>query len=158
MPSSPGMRDTMAEEIERFPAHRKVVDLGSGWGGLAARVARRYPDRDVLGLEAALVPFLFTKLWYRGRRKPKNLAFRRVDFRTLKPEEWTLYLAYLSPLSMETLQHQFEANPAGNIVLISALFSVRPWTPSKTIKARDLHGTAIYVYEIRGVGDFSTVH
>lgn len=154
MPSSRGMREAIVTEIERFPDQKRIVDLGSGWGGLAVGVAKQYPERAVVGMEVALVPYLFSKLWYRGKRKPENLSFERRDFRLLDPKEWTIYLAYLSPPAMEALRHRFESAPPRHAVLISALFSVRPWTPSKTIRARDLHRTNIHVYEIRGLGEF----
>ena len=146
------MREAMLQEIGTYTAHGRIVDLGSGWGGLAAEAAAEYPDRQVIGLEMAPFPYLFSKLWYRGNRRPGNLTFLKSDFRELEPEEWTVYLAYLSPLAMETLRRRFETKPPRNAVLISALFSVRPWTPVKSVRARDIHRTNIHVYEIRGVG------
>lgn len=150
MPSSRGMRESVVEEIRRYENHGHVVDLGSGWGGLAARIASAYPDRTVTGIELAPVPYLFSRLVYgRGRG---NLTFRREDFRELEPEDDTMYVAYLSPMAMESLRRRFETGLQRNIVLISALFSVRPWGATRTVRARDMHRTNIHVYEIRRGG------
>jgi hypothetical protein len=148
MPSSRGMRETILEEIGRYKKQRGVVDLGSGWGGLAARIARAFPQREVTGMELAPVPYLYSRLLH--SRKLGNLTFRREDLSRLEPRDETIYVAYLSPMAMETVRRRFERALPRNAVLISALFSVRPWTAGRTVRARDLHRTNVYVYEIRG--------
>lgn len=150
MPSSKGMRDTIVQEAGRYGELRKVVDLGSAWGGLASRIARAYPDREVTGVELAPVPYLYSKLLH--SRTLGNLTFRRKDFRSLDPEDGTIYVAYLSPMAMESVRRRFEKSLPRNSVLISALFSVRPWTATRTVQARDMHRTNVHVYEIRRVG------
>jgi len=140
------MRDAVVEELGRYE-HRRVVDLGSGWGGLAARIAAAFPGRRVTGLELAPVPYLFSKLRHSGAYK--NLSYRREDFRTLEPEEGTIYVAYLSPMAMESLRRRFERRLPSDAVLVSALFSVRSWNATRTVQARDVHRTNIHVYEIR---------
>lgn len=147
MPSSKGMREKVVEELGQYENHRSIVDLGSGWGGLAARIAVAYPHRRVTGIELAPVPYLFSRLLHERRRD--NLTFRRGDFRELEPEDDTIYVAYLSPMAMETLRRRFEAGLPRNVVLISALFSVRSWAATRTVQARDVHRTNVHVYEFR---------
>ena len=147
MPSSSKMRDALVAEVARHPHRRRVVDLGAGWGGLAAAIARAHPDREVLGFEISLIPFLVSLLRLTFAGGPKNLRFQRVDFRRFSPEDQTLYLAYLSPIAMEQLRRRFEERRPENSALVSPLFGVRRWTAARRNVVNDLHRTAVYVYD-----------
>lgn len=148
MPSPPPLREAMVRELARYPSIRRVVDLGSGWGGLAAIAARAYPNREVMGIEASWAPFLFSRLRYAGAAGPVNLTFQRGDVRSLTPTPETAYLCYLSTETMEALGERFQANRPENCVLISAHFAVRPWQPDRRLVAKDAHRTEVFVYEI----------
>ena len=56
-----------------------IYDLGSGWGSLVIRLAIKNPDRQIVGYELSLFPWLITKIITRvlGLR---NLAVYREDF------------------------------------------------------------------------------
>ena len=152
MPSPPALRNAMVQELARYPSIRRVVDLGSGWGGLAAMAARACADIETTGIEASWMPFLFSRLWYSGAAAPANLTFQRGDLRsvTIRPE--TAYLCYLSTETMEALRERFEAHRPRNCVLISAHFAIRTWKPARSVVANDAYRTEVFVYEIGSPG------
>jgi hypothetical protein len=143
MPSSRAVRRAVVDEVARHPGCRAIVDLGSGWGGLTKALARAYPDRQVAGYEASLVPYLVSRAL---ARRAGNLRVRRVDFRSLRPATETLYVCYLSPETMNAVQVFFERARAP-CVLISVFFAIRGREPDRVVAAGDLHGTQLFVYE-----------
>ena len=59
MPTSPRVRRTMMAVLpERLPGapNAQIYELGSGWGGMAFALARRYPRHLVTGLEISPLP------------------------------------------------------------------------------------------------------
>lgn len=148
MPSSKRVRASILEEIRRLPPDKRIIDLGSGWGGLAFAAARAFPDRQVEGYEMAAVPLLFSKLRLLLPTRPENLRFHYRDIRLLRPEDGVVYLAYLAPAAMESLRRRFEETLPREAILVSALFAVRGWRPTAAKTARDLHKTSIFVYEL----------
>ncbi len=83
--SFPRSRQKIVEALRKYGAERivsgdfSIVDLGSGNGQLADKIARAFPKAKVLGIEISFVPCLLSKL----RRKlfgPANLEFQRLDF------------------------------------------------------------------------------
>jgi hypothetical protein len=39
-----------------------IIDLGSGWGSFVIPLARKYPDRKIIGYELSSVPYYFSLL------------------------------------------------------------------------------------------------
>ena len=157
MPSSSAVRAAVAAEVARLVARHEsgstrdpelhtIVDLGSGWGGLAREMALRFPDRTVIGVEASPLPHLCAALT-RAVAGPPNLNFRRADFRSMTPEVGTLYLCFLSPEAMREVHSVFGNQGERENVVISALFGVRGWTPTRTTIASDVYRTEVFVYE-----------
>jgi hypothetical protein len=145
----------MIRELRRYRTVRRVVDLGSGWGGLAVMAARAYPDREVVGIEASWIPYLFSRLRCATAAAPANLSVRRTDVRWITLEPDTAYLCYLSTETMESLRARFEAHRPRNCVVISAHFAIRTWKPERTVVARDAFRTEVFVYEIAVGGSSS---
>lgn len=149
MPSSPQIHRAVVEEIARVPGARRVVEVGSGWGGLAVRIARSQPGMRVVGVEASAVPWLVSRVRRAIPGAPENLEFRRADFRSTRIEAHTVYVCYLSPSAMRSVRDVFEDGAREGVVVISALFAVREWQSIRTRTARDVHTTRIFVYEPR---------
>lgn len=153
MPSSAAARREILAVLAAYSADaeqppRQVVDLGSGWGGLAFGVARDNPDLPVVGVEASVVPCLFSTLRAavdRARARPApRFMYRRMW--SLPLRDRTVYLSYLSPQSMKLLRSQFERDQPRHGALISCAFAMPGWTPTLVTRARDPFNTKIYVY------------
>jgi len=147
MPSSPQVHRAVVEEIARLPDVRRIVEVGSGWGGLALRIARAHPQKRVVGVEASAVPYLVSRARRAAPGAPGNLAFRHADFRSVGIEPYTAYVCYLSPSAMRSVRERVEDGDRDGVIVVSALFGVREWEPVRTGIARDVHGTQVFVYQ-----------
>lgn len=53
VPSNRKARQTILTAADQAPAGT-IIEFGSGWGHLALALAKRYPDRQVVGYEISL--------------------------------------------------------------------------------------------------------
>ena len=169
MPSSRKVRRAVLEALSDLPPGTRIVDIGAGWGGLIALVARERPDLTVEGFERSPVPYLVARARFvaaagfgvRGggsRRGPDAGHGRRHggprprvrfgDFRQIGPEDGACYITYLSPEGMRWVRELFERELPRDVRLVSAVFAVRGWTPARAMPVPDMHRSRVYVYEL----------
>jgi len=145
MPTLPAARRTL---LEALPASvpGTVHELGAGWGGLALRLARRYPDAPVAAWELSPLPWAVCALRARlaGLR---HLAVRRADFLSADLGDAGLVVCYLAPAIMARLGPRLEATLPPGAVVVSSTFAVPGWQPAAVHRAADLHRSPIYVYQ-----------
>ena len=178
MPSSRKVRRAVLEALSDLPSGTRVVDIGAGWGGLIARVARERPDLTVEGFERSPVPYLVARarsvaaarfgirgglrggLRGGGSRRRRDAGHGRGhggprprvrfgDFRQIGPEDGACYITYLSPEGMRWVRELFERELPRDVRLVSAVFAVRGWTPARTMPVPDMHRSRVYVYELK---------
>ncbi|MFO7864624.1 MAG: methyltransferase [Salinivirgaceae bacterium] len=93
VPSNRAMRSAMSkllgEELDRAEADRtsagaiRIVDLGSGWGGLTRMLAKAHPTAAFTGVELSIVPLICSRLALLASG-PANANFERRNLhRTL---------------------------------------------------------------------------
>jgi SAM-dependent methyltransferase len=80
-------------DFAHLPARGSVLDVGCATGGVAAEVARRVPDRNVVGVDVAEAYLDFA----RGRHRAPNLSFQYGDAAALPFADGT-YAATLAQL------------------------------------------------------------
>ena len=56
-----------------------IIDLGSGWGNFVIPIAKRYPQRKIVGYELSLLPWL-TSTFLKNIFGLKNLTLHRKIF------------------------------------------------------------------------------
>jgi len=107
-----------------LPADRpvRVVDVGSGLGGLVMHLAALRPDSEVAGIELAPLPWLVSRL--RGRFGRSRATFLRGDYRALDFGHYDVAFAYLSPAAMPTLWQQARTQMRPGSLLLSYEFAV----------------------------------
>jgi hypothetical protein len=145
MPSSRSARRLVVEILGTRAHLATVVDLGAGWGGLARRVARRYPDSAVMAVEHSRLPLLYSRV-VAGSAILPNLHHARGDIYDLPLRDGAAYICYLSGQGMSRLRESFERDLPRSGVLISVAFVMPGWTPAEVHFARDLFHTPVYVY------------
>lgn len=129
------------------PAAGGVYELGSGWGNLAMTLAKRFPERAVVGYELSPLPWLVSRLALRLWPRP-NLALRRADFMAADLSDATLVVCYLYPGAMRRLREKLERElPAGALVVSNA-FPVPGWRPTSVRQAADQYETPVYLYRM----------
>lgn len=144
MPSlgrAPGVMLALVET----PPDGAIVDMGSGWGTLAIRFARRFPQTPVLGYEVSFFPWLVSVLLARLMRLD-NLRFYRRDFRSADLDGVEVVLCYLMPAGMQAVQQRLERDPGSVRWVISHCFALRGREPETLRELPDLYATPVYRY------------
>ena len=145
MPSTMPARRAMLELAGTIDSGT-IYELGSGWGGLAIALARRFPNATIIGYELSVVPYLYSVLIARLLGL-SNLRFRRADFRTATFEEGGLIFCYLFPGGMEALSVKLNAEKTGSVKVISNTFRLPGLEASRTIELDDLYRSRVYLYD-----------
>lgn len=144
MPSVGRAPKAMLSLVET-PPEGAIVDMGSGWGTLAVRLARRFPRTPVIGYEVSFFPWLVSVLLARLMRLD-NLRFHRRDFRKADLEGVEVLLCYLMPEGMQAVQQRLERDPGSVRWVISHCFALRGREPETVRELPDLYATPVYRY------------
>ena len=123
------------EVLQLLPAGRalRLIDIGSGLGGLVLDLARRRPESHMCGIELAPLPWLLSVL--RARLAGSAARFVRGDYERLDFGAYDVVFAYLSPAVMAALWRKAEREMQPGAMLISHEFIIAGKAPDKTIAA-----------------------
>ncbi len=141
-PSSRPVWDAVAAQLPARPGLR-VIDIGSGLGGMTLHLARVRPDIACTGIELAPLPWLYSLLRARLLRSPAR--FIRGDYEKLHFGEYDLVFAYLSPAAMHALYDKAKREMKIGSLLVSYEFSIPPYIPDKTILTTE-GGPPLYLW------------
>jgi len=133
------------ERLIPVEAGGAVYELGSGWGNLALALAKRFPERAVVGYELSPLPWLVSRLLLRLRPRA-NLELRRADFRTTDLSDAALVVCYLYPGAMRRLREKLERDLPSGALVVSNSFLVPGWRPTLVRHAEDQYETPVYLY------------
>jgi hypothetical protein len=134
------------DEVERLlPAGRplRVVDIGSGLGGLVLELARRRPAASVTGIELAPLPWLASLV--RAKLSGSRARFLRGDYEQLDFAQFDVVFAYLSPAAMSALWHKASAEMRPGSMLMSYEFDIVEQTADLCIAPQGA-GPALYIW------------
>ena len=153
-PSNPAVWDAVRQVLEqRRPAGvtsapasaPRLIDIGSGLGGLVMYLARARPDADCLGIELAPLPWLFSWLRARLAGVGSRVQFLLGDYEQLDFSDYDLVFAYLSPAAMSALWRKASAEMRPGAMLLSYEFAIDERDPDQTIHATE-NGPALYIW------------
>ncbi len=147
MPSSAKMCRAMLEASEQA-AEGCIIDLGSGWGTLLFSLARKYPERQIIGYEQSWLPWLYAQL-YKSIFRLHHVKIYRANFLTADFPSYTLLVCYLYPQGMQLLQQKLLSDQYSKALLISNTFALPETKPIETIRLDDLYQTPIYLYQLK---------
>ncbi|CAN7445981.1 class I SAM-dependent methyltransferase [Pseudoduganella sp. LjRoot289] len=141
-PSGPAVWRAVVDEL---PPGRplRLIDVGSGMGGMALHLARARPESDVTGIELAPLPWLYARL--RAALTGSRARFVRGDYELLDFGEFDMVFAYLSPAVMSALWAKAAAEMRPGSLLISYEFDIPACPPVKTIVTTE-NGPPLYVW------------
>ena len=145
-PTSPKVKSRILAVLPEMSAGT-IYELGSGWGGLALSLARRYPDNTVIALEASPLPCMVSSLrrWLSGS---ENLTIQFANFLDRPLGDAAMVVCYLQGDTMARLRTKFETElPPGTNVLTHT-FQIAGWQPYLIYEADDIYRTPIYLYEM----------
>ena len=124
-----------------------IYELGSGWGGLAFAVAKKYPETTVIGYEVSLLPWLFScvRLLFLPQ---DNLDFKLSNFLKHDLSNGVLVVCYLLPKPMEKLRIKLEAELKIGSLIVSNTFAFRGWRPIDDQIADDIYASHVFLYQV----------
>ena len=147
LPSSPAVKQAILAALPD-KLEGTVYDLGSGWGGMAFTLARRYHGCRVVGFEVSPLPWVISRLRLLLKPTP-NLQFRFRNFQKVSQEDAVLVVCYLGPRAMEQLKLKLEAELKPDTLVLSIFFRVPDWRPASEHMVPDMHKTPVYLYRVR---------
>lgn len=131
-------------EVLPHQAGVRVIDLGSGIGGLLKYLAGARQDAQLVGVEAAPLPFLVGWLRTLGRSC-------RMHFGSLWDVDlvgFDVAYAYLSPVPMAKLWEKVQREMRPGSLFISNTFAVPDVIPAETVQLDDFHQSILYIYRL----------
>ncbi len=134
--------------VELLPKDRsfKLIDLGSGCGGLICKLAQLLPRGRYHGLEIAMLPYWISKL--RARLSRKNCQFQWKNIWQHDLSGYDVVYAYLSPVPMLRLWEKVRQEMRPGSLFISNTFAVPGIVPDRCIQLNDFSGAVLYIWRI----------
>jgi len=123
------------------------MDLGSGIGGVLTHLAGIRPDGRYYGVEAAPLPYLWSRLRIRlgGYR---NCSVLWGSLWNCDLAQYDVVFAYLSPVPMDELWQKARNEMRPGTVFISNTFAVTGHPPQQTFTVDDLHHSTLYIWHM----------
>ncbi len=121
----------------------RVIDIGSGLGGMTMHLAQARPDAQCFGIELAPVPYFYSK--WRARLTGSHATFIHGDYDKLDFGEYDIVFAYLSPAVMPALFDKAKKEMKIGSLLASYEFAVPAFKPDKTIHTTE-GGPPLYIW------------
>jgi hypothetical protein len=145
-PSSGKAREAIIELMADTGAG-PVYDLGSGWGGLAIRLAQEHPDRKIVGYEVSWAPWLVSVVCKKilGLR---NLELYRKNFLQADLSGAEVLVCFLHPGGMRGIAQKLTAGKDFNGFLISNYFALPSCQPEVSMQINDFYQSPIYCYRL----------
>lgn len=133
--------------LSLIPQNRpiRMIDIGSGLGGLSMCVAKARPECLIEGIEIAPLPWLVSLV--RAKLKRSRAVFKFGDYRALNFANYDVIFAYLSPAAMQALWQKSHAEMRSGSLLISYEFEI-PDAPPLSVISNDDQGKMLYVWKM----------
>jgi len=129
-PSNPAVWQAVTSLVPERPGVR-VIDVGSGLGGMTMHLSQARPLARCSGIELAPVPYFYSK--WRAKITGSHATFIRGDYDKLDFGEYDIVFAYLSPAVMPALFDKAKKEMKSGSLLASYEFAVPAFKPDKTI-------------------------
>lgn len=141
-------REAVDALAELLPKDRgfKLIDLGSGCGGLLCKLARILPYGSYRGVEAAMLPCWISKL--RARLSGQNCRFHWASMWQHNLTGYDVVYAYLSPVPMPRLWEKVCREMRPGSLFISNTFTVPGVAPDQCIQLNDFSGAVLYIWRL----------
>lgn len=147
VPYYPSSRFAERALQSQLPVSRplRVIDIGSGLGGLLINLAVSRPESQFVGIELAPLPWLIS--YCRARIGRHKVQFIRGDYQDLDFSGFDVVFAYLSPAAMSCLWTKACAEMHEGSLLFSYEFLIEEKGPDVTISDEN-SGSALYGWRI----------
>jgi len=148
MPSSKKARDAIIAMMADTGAG-PIYDLGSGWGGLVILLAKKYPDRKIVGYEVSFVPWLVS-IFFKKIFRLDNLEIYQQNFLLADLSDASVLVFYLHTNGMREIAQKLTAERRSGGFLISNNFALPSCQPETSMQVNDFYKSPIYRYRLIG--------
>ena len=124
----------------------RIIDLGSGLGGLLVHLGPRRPHDQLIGVELAPLPALFSAL---RLMRYTHCTVRWGSFWKLDLGEYDMVFAFLSPVPMQDLWTKASAEMRPGTLFVSSSFEIPGQTPDRIVHVNDSRKTRLLVWRMR---------
>jgi len=124
-----------------------IIDLGSGWGNFVIPIAKHQPQRQIIGYELSLLPWI-TSVLIKKILALDNLTLYRKDFYHAELPNTSVLICYLYPQAMQKIEQQLLVKQANVSFVISNNFALPSWRANKMVTLNDFYKSPIYFYKI----------
>lgn len=132
------------ELARRLPEDGSLCDLGCGLGGPLARVAKARPDAQLVGVEAAPLNWLISRM-----RLPRRAEIRLGSLWDMDLSRFDVVYAYLSPAPMARLWEKASREMKPGSLFISNSFAVPGLRFDEVIELDDLAHSRLLIRRVR---------
>ena len=146
MPSSNKAYSTMSKLVDET-GKGAIIDLGSGWGSFVIPIAKRNPQRQIVGYELSFLPWL-TSILLKKVMALDNLTLYRQNFYNINLPVASVLVCYLYPDAMNKIKNKLLLEQPEIDFLISNNFAISSWQPYKLLRLNDFYKSPVYLYKI----------
>jgi hypothetical protein len=125
-----------------------IIDLGSGWGSFIIPMAKRYPQRQLVGYELSLLPW-FTSCLLKKVLGLKNITLHRQNFYQADLTNAEIVVCYLFPDAMTKIKNKLLNEQLKIKFIISNNYALPSYKPNKIIVLDYFYRTPIYLYKLK---------
>ena len=121
----------------------RVIDIGSGLGGLVLDLQARRPGVEAIGIELAPLPWFLSRM--RALAAGSGARFMRGDYEHLDFSRFDIVFAYLSPAAMPALWRKAARELRPGSTLLSYEFGIDDRLPNRTVYPTE-GGPALHIW------------
>ena len=146
MPSSRKAYKVMSDLVEKTGTGA-IIDLGSGWGNFVIPIAKNNRQRQVIGYEMSILPWLISTV-LKQIFGLSNLTLHRENFYHASLPAASVIVCYLYPQAMIKIQAKLLLEQPKIDFLISNNFALPTFQPDTVIILDDFYKSPVYLYKI----------
>lgn len=147
VPFYPSKPEVWVAVSELSPGKKlKILEIGSGLGNFAIRMAQLRPESQVEGIEIAPLPWLISII--QAKFLASRVCFRLGNYQKVNFANYDLIFAYLSPAAMPELWKKALSEMGDESLLISHEFPI-PGIPESQKMTFSSDQRQCYIYQIK---------
>ena len=156
IPSSPSVIKAIIKEIQKTPPSCNITELGSGYGYMLFRLAKAFPQRQIIGIEISFIPFFFSSvIRILGRYKNVRIfygnAFTVIEKKSLPVDIAVGYLIATQKMS-DNLEKLYRKRISELLILNT--YPLKNITATQTVPNLDIFKSTLYLYhKNQNIGD-----
>lgn len=145
-PSNHHVESEVIQFLKNSPQIKKIGDLGAGFGFFSVKLAKIFPEKEILAVEATVFPFYvlrFLKSYY----QLENLKIKKIDFFKMEKIDVDCVYCFLYPDKMDKIAKHLKKVLKQKVLVISSTFYLNlPLINQKRMS--DVYQTPVYYYKL----------